>query len=268
MRAGKYLERADQIARIFGNKTPIKKDTVETLNANTEAPKTTGSGQSGTTPANAVSNFGNSSSGGAGSQSAGLNQGSNPLSNFGNGNSNPLGSLQQAAYGTTAPGAPAIQEATKIDANSIQGSIGVGGDGKGNGFGKGNTTSYGHNRNGSNDGEDNGQTACGGNSRVNGNQKRAVSLQIPIIIKIFGTYNKSVWCNTPVEVIYPKKQTCITAPLNEAGPSPYTGNIMDLTGTLWNELDPGGNPGFQKAIMQFRVLKKGEVGCQQSTKTS
>ena len=136
------------------------------------------------------------------------------------------------------------------------------GDGNGNGFGQVLTTVYGHERNGANDREDNGITSCGCSSRKNGNCNKAVSLKKSLRISIFG--NGRSYCGKEIEIVYPKKNTCGVYPLLETGPAEYLTQSMDLTGTTWNELDPGGRSG--KEWMRFRVLKQGDKACEGYTR--
>lgn len=133
------------------------------------------------------------------------------------------------------------------------------GDGNGNGFGEVVTTVFGHNRNGSSDSADNGMPSCNGNcsTRKGGKCEKIVSLKASLRNKIFG---RNKWCGAEIEVIYPAKKTCGVYPLYETGPAERLQASMDLTGTIWNELDPGGNSG--KATMRFRVLKTGDKPCE------
>lgn len=138
-----------------------------------------------------------------------------------------------------------------------------GGDLKGDGFGVVMTTAFGHERNGRYDNADNGQPSCSSScsTRKGGKCEKIASLKKSLRIKIFGNIPKSGWCGKELEIVYPKRKTCGVYPLYEEGPAERLQASMDLTGTIWNELDPGGNPGNQKDWMQFRVLKNGDTAC-------
>jgi hypothetical protein len=153
------------------------------------------------------------------------------------------------------------------------------GDGNGNGFGETLTTVYGHERNGSPDKGDNGQPFCQSScsTRKGGPCEKVVSLKGSVIRKIFGINPgstsentkdlyaaKNKFCKTEIEVVYPQKKTCGVYVLFEVGPKETLPQSMDLTGTAWNQLDPGGNSG--KAKMQFRILKPGDQACQGYTR--
>lgn len=135
-----------------------------------------------------------------------------------------------------------------------------GGSGTGNGFGQVVTTVYGHMRNGGSDALDNGLTACGQNSRLGGNGSKAISLKKSLRISIFGNVPKSVWCGKEIEITNPRTGRCGVYPILEEGPQEHLQAAMDMTGTVWNELDPERRDG-SKNWFRFKVLKVGEKGC-------
>ncbi len=135
-----------------------------------------------------------------------------------------------------------------------------GGSGTGEGLGQVVTTVYGHTRSGGVDGLDNGVTACGQNSRLGGNGSKAISLKRSLRISIFGNVSKSGWCGKEIEVTNPRTGRCGVYPLLEEGPQEQLQAAMDMTGTVWNELDPERRDG-SKNWFRFRVLKTGDQGC-------
>jgi len=135
-----------------------------------------------------------------------------------------------------------------------------GGTGAGDGFGQVVTTVYGHMRNGGSDGLDNGVTACGQNSRLGGNGSKAISLKKSLRVSIFGNVPKSQWCGKEIEITNPRTGRCGVYPLLEEGPQEHLQAAMDMTGTVWNELDPEKRDG-SKNTFRFRILKVGDKGC-------